>query len=70
MANMVQTSEWTFTVSNKEMLLILKALGGRLKDDEEDEQAMALGDKLTTLRIKELENVTKQLRDALAKEDS
>jgi hypothetical protein len=40
---------WSFTLSKKDALLVLKALGGRLTDVEVKE-AKELGDRLTELR--------------------
>jgi 4-hydroxy-3-methylbut-2-enyl diphosphate reductase IspH len=52
-----------FTVNQNEMLLILKALGGRLKEDE-DEDARELCNKLTAERAQALEQTAAQLRRA------
>jgi 4-hydroxy-3-methylbut-2-enyl diphosphate reductase IspH len=54
-----------FTVNQNEMLLILKALGGRLKEDE-DEDARELCNKLTAERAQALEQTAAQLRRAVA----
>jgi hypothetical protein len=40
---------WTVIVDTPDLLLILKALGGRLTE-EEDQAAIDLGDRLTELR--------------------
>lgn len=40
---------WVFKLSKRDSLLVLKALGGRLSEDEVAE-AKALGDRLTVLR--------------------
>jgi hypothetical protein len=40
---------WSFTLSKRDALLVLKALGGRLTDHEIKE-AKELGDRLTELR--------------------
>ncbi len=60
-------ASFIFTVPQDEMLLILKALGGRLKDSEID-RARALGNKLTEQRAKELEGTALLLRRALQEE--
>jgi hypothetical protein len=44
---------WTLIVDASDFLLILKALGGRLREDEDD-AADELGDRLTELRGKAL----------------
>lgn len=58
------TPIYVFELPQDEMLLILKALGGRLKP-EEVEEARVLGDKLTEQRAAELERTAKRLREAL-----
>lgn len=63
MAELRPTS-WTFSTANDEMVLILKALGGRLTP-KEVVQAKALGDQLTRQRAAQLEITIKQLRDAV-----
>lgn len=60
----MRPSNWMFDTSNEEMLLILKALGGRLKPGEVAE-AKALGDRLTKARADELERTVRQLREAI-----
>lgn len=64
MGQIVMHAEWAFKVSNNEMLIILKALGGRLRPDD-IAVAKELGDTLTRNRIAEMDNVTKHLRRAL-----
>jgi hypothetical protein len=64
MGQMTMHPEWAFTVNNAEMLLILKALGGRLRP-EDIEVAKELGDVLTRNRISELEHVTTHLRKSM-----
>jgi hypothetical protein len=44
---------WSVVVETKDLVLILKALGGRLTE-EEDQAASDLGDRLTELRGKAL----------------
>jgi hypothetical protein len=44
---------WSVVVETKDLVLILKALGGRLTE-EEDQAAIDLGDRLTKLRGKAL----------------
>jgi hypothetical protein len=56
---------YLFEVPNDEMLLILKALGGRLASDEQREAARLLGDRLTEQRARELENQAAKLREAM-----
>lgn len=63
MAELRPTS-WTFSTSNEEMVLILKALGDRMTDAEA-KKAKALGDQLTRERARQLEITIKQLRDAV-----
>lgn len=41
--------QWVFRVGARDSLLILKALGGRL-DESEDDEALLLCDRLTALR--------------------
>jgi hypothetical protein len=49
MANVVGKTEWQVTLTTEEFRLVLKALGGRLKD-EEVASARALGDRLSHMR--------------------
>lgn len=60
----LRPSNWTFDTTNEDMLLILKALGGRLKGDEVS-KAKALGDNLTRARANQLEHTIRQLREAV-----
>lgn len=64
MGQMIMHPEWAFKVSNAEMLIMLKALGGRLRP-EDVEVAKELGDKLTSNRLAELDNVTRHLRKSM-----
>lgn len=41
---------WVFKLGKRDALLLLKALGGRLANDDEREAASALCDRLTLLR--------------------
>jgi hypothetical protein len=63
---MLMIASFQFTVDQTEMLLILKALGSRLREGEEAEAAKVLGNKLTTERAKALEMTAAQLRRALS----
>jgi hypothetical protein len=65
MGQMLIFPEWAFKVSNAEMLIMLKALGGRLRNDDEIAEAKELGDKLTRSRISELEHVTTHLKKSM-----
>lgn len=56
---------WKFRVTSHDMVLILSALGGRLNNNQ-IEEAKALGDKLTAIRIKEMEDATERLRNSLS----
>lgn len=47
---------WNFYVNPRELLLVLKGLGGRLEGDELKE-AEALGDRLSRERINQTRNV-------------
>lgn len=60
----LRPSTWTFDTTAEDMLLILKALGGRLKGDEVA-KAKALGDNLTRARARQLEQTVRQLREAV-----
>lgn len=53
---------WVFKLSKRDSLLVLKALGGRLSEDEAAD-AKALGDRLTVLRA----NDVTQYQQALAR---
>jgi hypothetical protein len=53
-ADLALLQSWRFTVSKRDAMLILQALGGRLAGDELDE-ARALGDRLTALRVRSIE---------------
>lgn len=55
---------YVFELPQDDLLLILKALGGRLKP-EEIETARLLGDRLTHQRATELELTAQRLREAL-----
>jgi hypothetical protein len=55
---------FAFRLNQTDTLLVLKALGGRLRVDEVP-VARALGDLLTAHRAEELERTARQLRDAL-----
>jgi hypothetical protein len=65
-ASMLMIASFQFTVDQTEMLLILKALGSRLREGEEAEAAKVLGNKLTTERAQALEMTAAQLRRALS----
>lgn len=51
MADIGIKTTWTMALDTVELRLVLKALGGRLKNSEEAEAAKVLGDKLTRMRI-------------------
>ena len=55
---------YIFELPQDEMLLVLKALGSRLKP-EEVEAARLLGDRLTEQRAGELERTAQRLREAM-----
>lgn len=55
---------YVFELPQDEMLLVLKALGGRLKP-EEAELAKSLGNRLTEQRANELERTAVKLRQAM-----
>jgi hypothetical protein len=55
---------YVFELPQDKMLLVLKALGGRLRDHE-IRDARILGDELTEQRASELERVANQLRNAI-----
>lgn len=48
---------WALYLGTRDMLLILKALGGRLNSEADEEAAEALGDRLTLLREKSVKEV-------------
>ena len=50
MADLSMRSTWTLELSSEELVLVLKALGGRLKPEERD-AARLLGDDVTLNRI-------------------
>jgi hypothetical protein len=57
MAEIMTVTKYVLTVNTDEMTLILKALGGRLREERgELERAKQLGDLLTTLRAQEASN--------------
>jgi len=68
MAQMTLFKEWVFKVNDEEMVIILSALGGRMKQDAVRDKAREIGNRLTVQRLKELEEVTGRLRKALAHE--
>lgn len=56
---------WSLSLENAEMLLVLKALGGRLVKPEDVSAAKALGDTLTSRRAKQLRDQATMLEKAL-----
>lgn len=58
---------WRFTVSKRDALLILKALGGRLVSDEEIVEAALLGDRLTVMRANSGQDYVQYLTRAAEK---
>lgn len=66
MASLGMNPRFTLQVDLDELRLILKALGGRLRDDDgSHEAAEALGDNLTLQRADELTKTAEQLRVAV-----
>jgi hypothetical protein len=65
MADIYLREQWAFTVTKREMLLILKGLGGRLKSKEDIADAEALGDHLTRIKIDALKSITDRLEKAM-----
>lgn len=51
---------WEFRLGRRDALLVLQALGGRLFDAEQLHAARELGDRLTALRVRELEQGARQ----------
>lgn len=75
MPNLTEQFTWQLTLDNAELLLVLKALGGRLTPDRTHELAAArtLGDKLTALRagrLKSLERTATRLQSVVEPEKS
>jgi hypothetical protein len=66
MTTMQMIPAYHFTLDQEQTLLVLKALGGRLKP-EEVETARLLGDRLTHERAIALERTAHQLYSALEK---
>lgn len=54
MAELSMERTWTLSLSNREIILVMKALGGRITSEPEKNEAMDLGDRLTDLRAKAL----------------
>lgn len=54
---------WKMEVSNVEARLILRALGGRLKGEQEIAEAKALGDLLTKARADETRFYAQQMQE-------
>lgn len=61
MAHIGIKSLWIFELDSSESVLILKALGGRLKADE-TEKAKELGNKLTRQRSQAVETMLEQMK--------
>lgn len=61
----VMNITWSFRLSKRDTLIVLKALGGRLKP-EEVEEAKALGDRLAVLRAAEGRQALAPLERAVA----
>lgn len=53
---------WVFTLDKSDSLLVLRALGGRLKTAEDINAARELGDRLTRLRAIEAETLSSAMR--------
>jgi len=64
MANITIRTSWLIDVDTPELRLILKALGGRLKSNQEVNEAKAFGDQLTEIRASVTKNAMSQA-DAL-----
>jgi hypothetical protein len=54
-AEVAFTPSWVFRLYPRDASLVLRALGGRLRDDDDIKAAAELGDRLTTLRAKAVE---------------
>lgn len=52
MAEVAVHSDWIVRLETEELRLVLKALGGRLADEREQQEAKDLGDKLTRIRAR------------------
>ena len=52
MATLRTDHSWTVELSTVELRLVLKSLGGRLGSEEERDEARQLGDQLTRLRAR------------------
>jgi hypothetical protein len=57
---------WIFELGQRDALLVLRALGGRLSTPEETEAARTLGNRLTMQREKLAQGLTKGLEIAAA----
>jgi hypothetical protein len=55
---------WRFTLGRKESLLVMKALGGRLKPGGETDAAKDLGDRLTLQRAHEARTLLEAMQQA------
>lgn len=62
-ADVILAPQWVFRVGARDALLILKALGGRLTE-EEDDAALLLCDRLTALRQRHGEGLARALDHA------
>lgn len=65
MADIGIRSKWIVNLETPEIRLVLRALGGRLRDDDEIAQAKELGDKLTRLRAEASKSLVRQADQAL-----
>lgn len=50
MPDLKSRAEWNITVNDHDLAVLLKALGGRLANDDERAAAEVLGDKLTEIK--------------------
>jgi hypothetical protein len=71
MANVDLTTIWTMRLTSEEFILVLRALGGRMKGEAEVSAAKALGDRLavqkaalTDDRLRQNQKLVDNLRDA------
>lgn len=69
MPSLGSTMTWTLELDNDELLLVLKALGGRLKKEDHAHEAFELGNRITSLRVARLKQIAVnayQLEQALS----
>lgn len=59
---MIMKTNWELKLDPRDATLVLKALGGRLRDDEERAEAKRLGDRLTQIRAQQSQMIANEMK--------